>query len=210
MLPIHILTGETAMLNRRALLITSVAVPFAGAARAAGADTALAFVEQLGRDLIAVVNGAGSVADKQAGLEKIIDRDVDVAVVARFCLGRFWRSATLDQQRDYTASFRKVLVKNITGKVGEYQGVTLVVGKAQAREEDIAVASIVTRPNNAPSKVDWIVNAAAGAPKVVDVVAEGTSLRLTQRSDYAAFMSRNNNDIQALIEAIHKQASQPG
>ena len=60
----------------------------------------------------------------------------------------------------------------------------------------------MTRPNNAPNKVDWVVTSSGGAPKIIDVVAEGTSLRLTQRSDYAAFLSRNNNNVGALIEAL--------
>ena len=46
----------------------------------------------------------------------------------------------------------------------------------------------------------------AGKLKVIDVIAEGTSLRLTQRSDYGAFLGRNNNDVQALINALKKQA----
>lgn len=198
------------MLNRRLFLFASLALPFATPARADNAAVAQTFIEKLSSELIAIVNGAGGIAEKQTGMEKIIDRDVDVATIARFCLGRFWRTASADQQRDYTAQFRHVLVKNITGKVGEYQGVTMVVGKSQAREEDVAVTSVVTRPSNAPNKVDWIVATTPAGPKVVDVVAEGTSLRLTQRSDYAAFMSRNNNDVQALIDAIRKQAAQPG
>jgi phospholipid transport system substrate-binding protein len=40
------------------------------------------------------------------------------------------------------------------------------------------------------------------------VVAEGTSLRLTQRSDYASYLSRNNNNVQALIDAMRQQAKQ--
>jgi phospholipid transport system substrate-binding protein len=39
------------------------------------------------------------------------------------------------------------------------------------------------------------------------VIAEGTSLRLTQRSDYAAFLSRNGNSVQALIDALKQQAA---
>ena len=82
-------------------------------------------------------------------------------------------------------------------------------GKAQRREDDIVVSSIVNRPGNAPNKIDWIVTA-TGAPRLIDVVAEGTSLRLTQRSDYAAFLSHNNNNIQALIDALKAQAAAPG
>jgi phospholipid transport system substrate-binding protein len=40
------------------------------------------------------------------------------------------------------------------------------------------------------------------------VLAEGTSLRLTQRSDYASYLSHNNYDINALITAMRQQAEQ--
>ena len=42
-------------------------------------------------------------------------------------------------------------------------------------------------------------------PKVIDVVAEGISLRLTQRNDYAAVLSRSNNDVGALVAAMRQQ-----
>jgi phospholipid transport system substrate-binding protein len=197
------------MLTRRILLLAATALPVAVPARAQG-DAATVLVDKLGRELVAVVNGPGGAAEKQTALEKIIDRDVDVAGVARFSLGRFWRTATPDQQRDYMVLFRKVLIKNITSKVGEYKGVTMSIGRSQPRESEVAVSSIVTRPNNAPNRVDWIVTTAEGAPKVVDVVAEGTSLRLTQRSDYSAYLSQNNGNLQALINAMKQQASQPG
>ena len=58
--------------------------------------------------------------------------------------------------------------------------------------------------------MEWIISEATGSPKIVDVVAEGTSLRLTQRSDYAAFLARNNNNVQALIDAMRHQISQTG
>lgn len=41
----------------------------------------------------------------------------------------------------------------------------------------------------------------------MDVVAEGTSLRLTQRADYASFIVHNNDSIQALLEAMRRQVS---
>ena len=47
-----------------------------------------------------------------------------------------------------------------------------------------------------------------GGPKIVDVVAEGTSLRLTQRDDYASYLARNNDSVQALIDALKRQVGQ--
>jgi len=197
-------------LTRRILLaaplLAFAALPGRAFAQSA-ADAAAAFVAKAGNDLTAVVNGPGSTAEKAQALQTIIDRSVDVAAIGRFCLGRFWRTATPEQQKAYVDLFHRVLVLNITGKVGDYQGVTIVVGKATQRDDGIAVTSMVNRPNAAPAKVDWLVSTESGSPRIIDVIAEGTSLRLTQRNDYASYMSRNGNSVAALIEALKKQAA---
>ena len=64
------------------------------------------------------------------------------------------------------------------------------------------------RPNNPPTAVDWIISNPASDPKVIDVIAEGTSLRLTQRQDYASYLAHNNNSVDALISAMRNQVSQ--
>lgn len=170
-------------------------------------DQAMAFMERTAHDLTAVVNRPGTLADKAGALRAIIERAVDVAAVARFCLGRFWRTATPQQQQEYVDLFHSVLVTNITGKVGDYQGVSITVQHAAAREDGVAVTSNVARPGNAPSRVDWLVSSESGAPRIIDVIAEGTSLRLTQRNDYSAFLARNNNSVQALIDALRQQTA---
>lgn len=175
-------------------------------ARAADPESAAAFVDTMLRELLTIANGSGTLEAKRAALAKVVDVRVNVEAVARFCLGRFWRTASAPQQAEYTQLFRRWLIRSVTEKVGEYQGVTYTMGKAARREADVAVSTIVNRPGNAPNKVDWVVDA-EGPPMVIDVIAEGTSLRLTQRSDYAAFMSRNGNNVQALIEALKQQAS---
>ena len=197
------------MTTRRRFLAAApalFALPLVRPVLAADPDTAAAFVDQLLKELLAIANGNQPAASKRTALASIVEARVDLDAVARFCLGRFWRTATPQQQADYTQLFRRVLIKNISEKVGEYQGVTYTLGRAVKREGDIAVASVLNRPGNAPNKVDWVVEA-EGAPKVIDVIAEGTSLRLTQRSDYSAYLARNGNNVQALIDALKQQAA---
>ncbi len=198
------------MLTRRFLLLSAAAPALMGPARAQSLDDITAFIERTAAEIVAVVNGAGSLAEKQNKLQAIVDRTVEVDAVARFCLGRFWRTASPEQQREYLDLFHRVLTISITGKVGEYQGVVIAVGRAQAREDGIVVTSTVTRPGSPSSKVDWLVSTDSGRPKIIDVIAEGTSLRLTQRSDYSAYLAHNNNSVQSLIDALRQQASQPG
>ena len=147
-------------------------------------------------------------ASKRAAMTQILDADVDVDGIAKFCLGRFWRIATPEQQKQYLALFHEVLVTNITAKLGDYQGVTFTMGRSKPQDDEAVVSTTVIRPNNPPAAVDWVISNPSTDPKIVDVVAEGTSLRLTQRQDYASYLIHNNNNVAALIAAMKNQVSQ--
>src|SRR5690242_19998071 len=205
------------MLQRRNFMVVTTACLLPASqwlirpADAQGAnDRASALVKSIGDQLVSVVNGPGGERDKRARLTEIIDSGVDVDGVARFCLGRFWRTASPDQQRRYMELFHQVLVNNITSKIGDYRGVRFQMGRTQRRDDDAVVSTVVERPNNPPTNVDWIVSSPTSDPKIIDVVAEGTSLRLTQRQDYASYLSHNNNNIDALIHAMQQQVAEAG
>jgi len=188
--------------------LTAAALPADRALAQASQSTSL--VQNVGTQLVAIVNGPGTQADKRHRLQQVINAAVDVDGVARFSLGRFWSLATPDQQREYVALFHDVLLNNITSKLGEYQGVGFDMGRTQRREDYDIVSTVVHRPSNPPTAVDWVISNASGSPRIVDVVAEGTSLRLTQRQDYASFLAHNNNNVQALIQAMRQQVAQSG
>jgi len=202
------------MLHRRAFLLLTSTFTLSGlltgrmAAFAQGTDRATAFVKATGDKLVAVVNGPGSAEAKRRELTVIIDAAIDVDGVGRFCLGRFWRQASAEQQKHYLELFHKVLVTSVTAKLGDYQGVKLTIGRTRQQEEEQIVSTVVERPNNPPTTVDWVITQPMSAPRIIDVVAEGTSLRITQRSDYAAYLQRNGNSIDALIGAMRQQVGQ--
>jgi len=198
------------MPSRRFLLTVSAAwLAAGGAARAQSPETqASAFVKDTGDKLVAVVNGPGTPQQKRPRLTKIIDSTVDVDGIAKFCLGRFWRQATPAQQQRYTEIFHQVLMVNITSKLGEYKGVTFQMHRAAPDGENVSVDTTVNRPNNPPTDVRWMISNPASNPRIIDVIAEGTSLRLTQRSDYESYLAHNQYSIDALLGAMQRQVSQ--
>jgi phospholipid transport system substrate-binding protein len=197
-------------LTRRALVMGAaalVAILQIPHARAEDASAAAGFIQEFGGKLVDVVNGPGSLPEKEQRLRPLIDSAVDVDAIARFCLGRYVTSATPQQVAEFTNLFHAVLVNNITSKTGEYRGVTFRMADSSMRGSEAFVGTIVTRPQSAPTNVRWVVSTATGAPKIVDVVAEGTSLRLTQRSDYSSYLSHNGNNLDTLIAAMRRQVS---
>lgn len=171
-------------------------------------DRAVAFVRLTGEQILNGMQSAGSVEDRRKIVGSIIDRAIDVDGLAKFCLGRYWQTASADQQQRYTRLFHEVLIGNITSKLGEYQEVKLTVGRSQPQGDAEVVTSTIERANNPPTTVQWVVANIANDPKVIDLIAESTSLRVTQRSDYASFLAHNNSDVEALIKAMRAQLVQ--
>jgi len=170
---------------------------------------AAAFIKKAGEEMATLIGGAPTAAEKRRRLQPFIDRVVDVDGVARFCLGRHWRRATSEQQETYVRLFHRVLLNNIVARMGDYQHTEMrvVIGQPELREDGVHVPTILERTGNPPARVTWVVST-DGAPRIVDVMAEGTSLRLTVRSDYNAFLARHGESIDALINALREQTSQ--
>ena len=201
--------------TRRSFLMLSGAAAFLLATTAlvpawAQSSQAVGFVRSFADELVAIVNGPQPYATKKAALGPVIDRNVDVPRIARFCLGRYWNTATPEQQAQYTTIFHRVLLNNIAGHLGEYAGVSYVLHGESPQGDNTLVGTSIARPNQPTVNVQWVVEGTGGAMKVVDVVAEGTSLRLTQRSDYASFLSRHGDSIPELLSALQRQLDNAG
>jgi phospholipid transport system substrate-binding protein len=200
------------MIARRLLLTLAgagAAIGLPGQSRAAElATTAAAFIERRGNEVIGVLNGTASIEAKRDAVSDILRDSVDVRGVAQFVLGRHWRTATEAQRSEYLRLFEETLVRNLSARFGELRGVTFTIGRAQlAAEDEAVVTTTVSRPNNPTVTLDWRVSAANGKPQVIDLVAEGTSLRITQRSEYGAVVQRGGG-MDGLLRAMRQQLAQ--
>ncbi len=205
------------MMVRRSLLLSVLLVPIAAHAQAqvqtqTQPDPAQAatFVRQAGAELAGVVAGSTSPQDKQARLGPYLLRVVDEDGVARFCLGRYWLTATPEQRTEYLRLFRLVLLRGVVTRLGDYQAgaVKVSVNTPVQKPDGIYVPTVVEREGNKPVNITWLVTDDGGTMRIADVVAEGMSLRMTQRSDYASFMAHHDGDLGALIAALKKQVGE--
>ncbi len=200
------------LLPRRGVLLAGLGLLAARPTLAQQIDPARAtgFIKVTGEELVAAINGGiGSVADRRARVAAILRRSVDVEGVGRFILGRWWRTASAEQQAEYLKLFEEVLIRNLSARFGEYQGVRFTLGRSQARtEEDVLVSTLVERPGSPGFGLDWRVAEVGSQPKIVDVIAEGTSLRLTTRSEYSSVITRGGSNVAALLTAMRQQIAQ--
>lgn len=178
------------------------------AAMAANPDAAKKFVDTVATQVLALVkNDSLSQTDKQTKIETIFSDKVDIAFVAKFVLGKHWRTATPVQQKDYVAAYRPFILKNYANKLTKYSGQTYGLKNARVDGDASVVTMEINDPNGQKVNVDYRLKG-EGSFKIVDITVEGVSLLATQRSEFNGIVERKGID--GLIEALKKQVASKG
>lgn len=184
------------------LLTTMVSVAHAQAPSPAQAT---AFVTQAGDKLVAIVNGDQTASQQSAALRQLVDQIVNVNQVADYVLGRYNDIATPNQKQQFHQLFHQLLSYNITYQIRSYKGMSFVVNGTTPQGNDIVVNTTISSPGKAPAVVGWVVESNAGQLHIIDVIAAGTSLRITTRNDYAGVIADHGGQVSALLNAMQNQ-----
>lgn len=196
---------------RRFILGAMASIPLltatVSAARAQPPSSAAAeaFITQSGDKLVGIINSNASPAQKSTDLRQLVGQIVNVNQVATYVLGRYNDIATPAQKEQFHRLFRQLLSYNITYQIRSYKGVSFVVNGATPQGNNIVVNTTISSPGKAPAAVGWVVEDEAGQLKIIDVIAAGTSLRITTRNDYAGVIADNGGQVSALLNAMQNQ-----
>jgi phospholipid transport system substrate-binding protein len=191
-----------------------VGLVLAAPCRADESGSATDFIRAVGHDMPVVLRNARTIGDKRARLLPFIARIVDVDSVSQYCLGHYWDRATPAQRQEFETLFLAVLVNEIAMFTGGYEapgvkaGVTMDTPVAQA--DGTHLPTIVQVGDAPPAHVTWLINMQARPPRILDVTAEGISLRATQRSDFLSFLRRHDGDIGGLLATLRQRAHDTG
>lgn len=173
----------------------------------AQADEARDFIDGVGKKVVAVL-GDGSIPDsaKETQLQALFRESVDVDWIGRFVLGKYWRTASQEQQQRYLEHYSGFLIKSYTSKFKEYTGSETydILGSKTDDQGRTVVTMALVRPGEPKVMVDYKLRKEEGALRVFDIVVEGVSLLNTQRSEFASVVSRKGLDY--LIDQLQKRA----
>jgi phospholipid transport system substrate-binding protein len=168
-----------------------------GAHAAVSADAAQQMIQEVGVQVLAVLRDPE--LDNQQKFDRLVallEGPIDLGIIARLILGRHWRSASEAQRTEYLQLFRAFALDNLASRLHVYDGQDFeIVGAQAVNERDAMVATRVTGGGRPPLKVDWRVRERDDGDLVaIDVIIEGISLIVTQRSEFSAVIERNGMD----------------
>ena len=160
------------------------------------------FIRDLGDKAIEVLRTSeSSLEEREARFRTLLKDGFDIQFIGRFVLGKEWRRATPEQRSDYLNLFNEYILRTYSTRFGGYAGESLsIVRERPAGKRDVLVTTRIDRPGGQPIKADWRVRVIEGQHKIIDIMVQGVSMVLTQRSEFAALMKRGG--VNGLIEAL--------
>jgi phospholipid transport system substrate-binding protein len=148
-------------------------------------------------------------AERAQEFQKLVDANFDLPKIARFVLGPSWRTATPDEQQQFTAVFRTYITQTYWSRFSQYySGQDFTVTHQEAESSDIIlVNSQIVQPSGPPIKVDWTLAKEGDNLKIIDVSISGISQVLTYRQEFASIIAQNDGHVSALIAQLNKKVS---
>lgn len=192
----------------RQFLLGVVLVVFSvSSAYAADVNGVKAFADKLARSTLVVVKDESlSGIGKQERLEDLFRDAVDIPWVAKFVMGKYWRTASDAQKKAYLKSYEKFVLKNYTSKLTDYSGQEYKILNTRTDDDGEYLLTMELVNDNEPNVLmDYRIRRVGSSYKIFDIVVEGVSMITTQRSEFGSVISSKGLDF--LIGALEKKAA---
>jgi phospholipid transport system substrate-binding protein len=171
-----------------------------GAAKALDGSEAEAFVRTVVDEAVAIVTTVTPQEPRTEKMMELLRKRAALPQIARFTAGLTWRSMSPEQQGAFVDAFERYAARIYTSHIGDYAGQTVeVVGSKDAGRRGVLVNSLVKVSGQPDTRVDWLIGDQSGEPQLLDVVAEGVSISISQREEFAAMLERRGGDIDRFI-----------
>jgi phospholipid transport system substrate-binding protein len=167
-----------------------------------------AFIESLANQAVETLRDQSlPLESREARFRDLLRDGFAIDKIGRFVIGKYWRQMTPEQQDDYLELYGEWVLKTYSSRLGGYSGQTFEVTKTVKTDKgDIFVSSRINHPDYAePVRVDWRVRNIDGRPKVIDIVVEGISMLVTQRSEFSAVLGKDGID--GLLDTMRVRVS---
>lgn len=197
------------MISRFRFSVTAGAVAlglglFAAAPQSRATEDPGAFVGSLGTKAIQMLEPSIPSEQRVIGFRRLFQDDFDVSGIGRFALGRYWRSATLQEQQEFLALFRDFTVQVCSTRLGEYGGAGFRVTGSRADGDETVVTSEVRRAGGGAIRIDWHLVNRAGQYKVTDLNLGGLSMKVAERNQFASWIQQNDGRVDSLLAVLRQ------
>ena len=171
-------------------------------ALALSAAQASGLVELVAAEITRIINSGQSETTMIRDFERMMARYGDMPTITQSVLGPPARTASPTQLADFADAFKGYMARKYGRRFREFIGGTVSVTGAQDTGRYIEVIGQVLLRGQAHFEVRFRVWDRSGQALFIDLLIEGVSLVITERSEIGAILDRNGGSIDAAAAAL--------
>ena len=152
-----------------------------------------ALVKRVTLEVVAIIKADPRVqAGDKARIHEVIETKLlpqfDFDRMTSLAMGRNWRTATPEQQKELVNEFRTLLVRTYSGALSQYRDQTFDFKPLRGDQAsgDVVVKTEVLRQGQAPVQIDYGMERKDTVWKVYDVIVGGVSLVTNYRDEFSS------------------------
>ena len=168
-------------------------------------DKAVEMVQNVTKEGIEkIINSNDSAEEKNKVFRTLFTENLDLDFIGKYVLGRYWRTATPAQKKEFIELYKEFNVKTWSQRFDEFKGKEFVFKGTSAANNpnQVFVDTTVPMPEGQPASVKWRVNDVNGKLKIIDIIIENVSLAQTSRNEYTSFIAKSPKGIDGLLENL--------
>ena len=145
--------------------------------------------------------------EKIEKLKKIGENSVDIDGVGLYTLGKYRKTLTDNQKKQYKELFRNYFLKSFSGRLVGYSDAKIAVLSEEVKNEKYTIVNtkFIGTSDRPEVKIDWRVYTKDPENLLIrDLIIEGLSLARTQKEEFNSIIVNNENNIEALFENLNK------
>jgi phospholipid transport system substrate-binding protein len=172
-------------------------------------EGAMKFIKGMTEDAISMLTVKDiTKAERAERFRTLMLKNFAMKGIAKFVVGRHWRKASDEEKSEYLKLFEDLMVVTYAERFEKYSGEKLLVKRVEVRnKKDALVYTTMVKANDGakPLKVDWRVRQKSGVYTIIDVMVEGISMIMTQKSEFSSFIKSNGGELNALLMELKRR-----
>lgn len=171
---------------------------------------AVAMVESLTKEGIEkIINSTAPIEEKNKIFKELFTENLDLDFIGKYVLGRYWRTATPRQQKEFISLYKDFNVKTWSKRFDEFKGKKFIFEgtSAASNPNQVFVNTKVPMADGNPVSVKWRVYDHDKKLKIIDIIIENVSLAQAARSEYTAFIAKSPKGVDGLLEHLRQKVN---
>ena len=164
------------------------------------------FVSNFADNAISILsNDSLDASQKNIQFTELVMSSIDMNLISKFVLSKYWKLATDDQKKAYQVAFKQYFISSYANKLDQYSGEKVIIVSSNAAKKFVIVKSNIVRDGTDTLKIelDWRLLTRDSQTKIIDLSIEGISLIIAQREEFQSFLANNDNSLDALINKLN-------